>query len=90
MVSVPDERCPLRNAAPPRERSWPDVGGWSGFSVPHCGVEDRPEMDDPPEQEPPQNGRRAKKQGSPDKPALNKLAQSGNKKTRQRSNDIAC
>ena len=54
-----------------------------------CSVEDGPEMDDPPQQEKPKNGRQAKLDNRHHQPALEQLPEAGNKETAERRENIA-
>ncbi len=54
-----------------------------------CSVEDGPEMDDPSQQEKPKNCRQTKLDDRHKQPALEQLAEAGNKETAKRRENIA-
>jgi len=54
-----------------------------------CSVEDGPKMDDPSQQEKPKNRRQAKLDNRHQQPALEQLAEAGNKETAERRENIA-
>ncbi len=53
------------------------------------GVEDRPEMDEPPEENKPKDGGEAKLHDGDEEPALEQLSQSRNEETAKRCNHVA-
>ena len=52
-------------------------------------VEDRPEMDEPPEENEPEHGRKTKLNDRHQKPSLEQLPETGNEETAQRRDHVA-